>query len=105
MPYSFDVMKATCALLVGKIIDGGYPNSYCHSKVANNAHEMHKEEWLHMEREIVREFGKDKPSLTKQCQCTSNLATFRPLTTSLMESNSQPRIFTVTFGSERISDR
>ena len=40
-------------------------------KVFGNACTMHKEKWLDREREMVRDFGKDKPLLAKQYQCTS----------------------------------
>ena len=72
MPYNFDTLKAVCALLVDNIIDGGYLDSYCDSKVVVNVNAIHKEHQFDREREIVRDFRKDMLSLTKQYQHAGN---------------------------------
>ena len=66
IPHNYDILKAVCAFLVNKIIDGDYLNTYHHSTVVINACAVYKVARLDRERDIAREFGMDKPALTEQ---------------------------------------
>ena len=64
--------KATCELLVNKIIDGGYLNTHHHSTIVGTERAMHKATRLDQEGGIVREFGSVKPALEEQYQHASS---------------------------------
>ena len=72
IPHNYDILKAVCAFLVNKIIDGDYLNTYHHSTVIGNARTEYKTAWVDQERKIARDFRTDTPALVKQYPYASN---------------------------------